>query len=321
MHMQSVVLAVLIVLDQSAHAQAPRTKAAEPTDALALQVMLDRAGFSPGVLDGRMGTNTTKALDVFRRQGNQEGASGGESVTRYRITDQDAAGPFVDSIPADLVQQASLPALGYRSLLEALAERFHSAPALLQRLNPGAAFEAGQEIVVPNVDAMTMPPTAVASTGTKPAAQRGQADAGRANAAKPDVIVTVAKSASALTITDAAGRVVYYAPVTTGSQHDPLPIGEWKVTGIQFNPSFRYNPDLFWDANPGHTKATIPPGPNNPVGLVWIDISREHYGLHGTSEPSTIGRTQSHGCVRLTNWDALRVAGLLKPGTRVVFIE
>jgi len=133
--------------------------------------------------------------------------------------------------------------------------------------------------------------------------------------------VVVSKSASALTVVDAAGRTVFYAPVTTGSEHDPLPLGEWKVTAVQFSPTFRYNPALFWDADPTHTKATIPAGPNSPVGLVWIDLSKEHYGLHGTSEPSTIGRTESHGCVRLTNWDALRVAALVKPGTRVSFRE
>jgi len=124
-----------------------------------------------------------------------------------------------------------------------------------------------------------------------------------------------------LTVTDPDGKVLFYAPVTTGSEHDPLPIGEWKVTSIQFNPKFHYNPDLFWDADPSHTKATIQPGPNNPVGLVWINLSKEHYGLHGTPEPATIGRTQSHGCVRLTNWDALKLAGLVQPGTRVIFAE
>jgi len=136
-----------------------------------------------------------------------------------------------------------------------------------------------------------------------------------------NVTVTVTKSTSALTVEDAAGKVVFYAPVTTGSEHDPLPIGEWKVNGVQFNPSFNYNPELFWDADPAHAKAKLPPGPNNPVGLVWIDLSKEHYGIHGTPEPSAIGRTQSHGCVRLTNWDALRLAGMVKPGTRVVFSE
>ena len=131
--------------------------------------------------------------------------------------------------------------------------------------------------------------------------------------------VTVTKSTSSLVVTDASGQVIFYAPVTTGSEHDPLPIGEWKVNGVQRNPSFHYNPALFWDAETKDEKAKIPPGPNNPVGVVWIDISRPHYGLHGTAEPSTIGRTESHGCVRLTNWDALTVASLVRPGTRIIF--
>ena len=131
--------------------------------------------------------------------------------------------------------------------------------------------------------------------------------------------MTVTKRTSALTVTDPSGRIVFYAPVTTGSKHDPLPIGKWKVNGVRVNPTFHYNPHLFWNADPRDAKATIPAGPNNPVGLVWIDISKEHYGLHGTPEPSAIGRAQSHGCVRLTNWDALKLASLVKPGTRVLF--
>jgi len=107
--------------------------------------------------------------------------------------------------------------------------------------------------------------------------------------------------------------------VTTGSENDPLPIGEWKVNGVSLNPTFNYNPKLFWDADPADAKAKIPPGPNNPVGLVWIDLSKEHYGIHGSPEPTTIGKTESHGCVRLTNWDAVKLAGMVKPGTRVVF--
>lgn len=280
---------------------------------LRVQVMLDRSGFSPGVIDGRMGTNTKKALDIFQKQGNQEQAI--EPVTRYRITPEDAAGPFV-MIPSDMMQQASLSTLGYTSLLEALAERFHSTPAFLRQLNPAASFAAGEVIEVPNVEAMVMP---VAPSKPPQPLASGEAPFRKAMPAKPDVVVTVTESTSALIATDNAGHIKFYAPVTTGSKYDPLPIGKWKVNGVKFNPVFHYNPDLFWNSDPKDEKAAIPAGPNNPVGLVWIAISKEHYGLHGTPEPSTIGRTESHGCVRLTNWDALRLAALVKPGTRVVF--
>ncbi len=335
-----VTLSLIAMLEQAPAPNPPQAPAppagarAQPkgTDALQMQVMLDRAGFSPGSIDGRMGSNTKKALAMYQKSENAAGAPAIPAITTYRITAEDAAGPFIDRMPADMMESAKLPALGYTSLVEALAERFHSTPAFLQQLNPGVAFSADQEIQVPNVDPMVVP--APKEPATKEAAGRGDAPGrgtpqSRGNAApqpeappqKPDVIVTVAKNSSGLTVTDSTGRVVFYAPVTTGSEHDPLPIGEWKVTGVQSNPTFRYNPDLFWDSDPSHTKASIPAGPNNPVGVVWIDISKEHYGLHGTPEPATIGRTQSHGCVRLTNWDALRLAALVKPGSRVVFTE
>jgi lipoprotein-anchoring transpeptidase ErfK/SrfK len=112
---------------------------------------------------------------------------------------------------------------------------------------------------------------------------------------------------------------VFHAPVTVGGAQDPLPSGQWKVTDVLERPIFNYNPDLFWDANPSHAKARIAPGPNSPVGLVWIDLDLENYGLHGTPEPSRIGRTESHGCVRLTNWDALRLAALVGRHTPVTF--
>ena len=312
-------------------AQSPDAQTPEAIDPLQLQVMLDRAGFSPGAIDGKMGANTRKALELFNSSGQQPATV--PPTTSYRITAEDMAGPFIDRLPTDMMESANLPSLGYTSVVEELAERFHTTPAFLQQLNRGVNFAADQEIRVPNVEPMVLPtetmsvlepkqPKANSQRGGSQDAPRPIGTSGAQDSVeKPNLVVTVSKSSSALTATDSSGRVVLYAPVTTGSTHDPLPIGEWKVTSIWFNPAFNYNPDLFWDAEPTHTKATLKPGPNNPVGVVWIDLSKEHYGLHGTPEPATIGRTQSHGCVRLTNWDALRLAALAKPGTPVIFKE
>jgi lipoprotein-anchoring transpeptidase ErfK/SrfK len=276
---------------------------------LAQQVYLDRAHFSPGEIDGVGGPNTTRAASAFAKVKGMPvsealAADATPATTEYVITDGDLKGPFIDAIPEDMMAKAQLPALSFTSVVEALGERFHASPALLRRLNPRVRFAAGDTVVVPNVVT-----AADASPESRPAANR------------PHVVVTVPREASALTVTDEAGQVIYHAPATTGSEHDPLPIGEWKVTGVARNPRFSYNPALFWDADPSHAKATIPPGPNGPVGVVWIDLSKPHYGIHGTPEPRTIGHTESHGCVRLTNWDAAAVANLVTVGTKVVFIE
>jgi lipoprotein-anchoring transpeptidase ErfK/SrfK len=282
---------------------------------LGAQVMLDRAGFSPGEIDGRAGANLRRALQAFQRahdlaeSGRLDDAtlqrlaqrSGGQPpLVAYEMTAEDVDGPFTPDIPQDLMAQAALDHLGYRNALEALGEKFHAAPALLRALNPGGTFErAGERVMVPNV------------AGVDPLAP---APGGRGAG-----VITVTAATSSLTVEDQDGRLLFHAPVTTGSRHDPLPVGQWKVTGVQRMPRFHYNPDLFWDANPAHSKATIGSGPNNPVGTVWIDISREHYGIHGTPEPGRIGHVESHGCVRLTNWDVVRVARWARAGTRVVF--
>jgi lipoprotein-anchoring transpeptidase ErfK/SrfK len=274
---------------------------------LRAQVLLERAHFSPGEIDARMGSNTRRAIAGFQRLHGLEdsgeldektwtalNADPGPAVVAYTVTAGDVAGPFAD-IPQDMMAKAKLPALGYASAEEALAEKFHASPALLQQLNTGPWDAAGTRIVVPNTAGLAMP----------------------AAAAK----VIVDKSDSTVALADAAGKVYAQYPATTGSEHDPLPIGEWKINGVARDPEFQYNPDLFWDADPSHAKATVPPGPNNPVGVVWIDLSKEHYGIHGTPEPSTIGKTQSHGCIRLANWSAREVAAAVGPGTPALLQE
>ena len=315
---------------------------------LALQVALDRAGFSPGEIDAAPGNNTDRAMAAFKStKGDLElGGAYANPVATYTISAADVAGPFIDRLPDDMMEKSKLPALGYTSVLELLGERFHASPKLLQRLNPNAKFERGETITVPNVEPFIAPGLKTAQQQTDAAPARSDAtpsaDAARAGGTAPSkaqngspskpqnaspalpkpaggpFTVTVTDRTKSLEVQNAAGEVVFHAPVTVGSENDPLPVGEWKVNGISRNPAFNYNPKLFWDADASHAKAKIPAGPNNPVGVVWIDLSKEHYGIHGTPEPSRIGYTESHGCIRLTNWDAMRVADLLSPGTKVI---
>jgi lipoprotein-anchoring transpeptidase ErfK/SrfK len=305
----------------------PRSKAcAEP---LAIQVLLDRRGFSPGEIDGKLGANAARALSAFQEASGLPVSGAGDCATyaalddgqpvtvEYVVTASDAEGPFVESIPAELPEQAALPELGYTSIAESLAEKFHASPQLLIELNPGVRFETGTSIKVPGV-------TPFSADALRPRSEKSEAPEKAAGPDKPAggakaAVIQVSAADSTLRVIGADGRVLASAPVTSGSKHDPLPIGEWRVTGVSRWPTFRYNPDLFWDADPTHTKAILKAGPNNPVGVVWIDINVEHYGLHGTPEPGRIGHAQSHGCVRLTNWDAARVASMVGVGTRVVF--
>jgi lipoprotein-anchoring transpeptidase ErfK/SrfK len=182
-----------------------------------------------------------------------------------------------------------------------LAERFHVAPSLLERTNHDARLAAGQQILVPATQPFNpnVKPTPDVTAG--------------------EVAIQVSREESAVRATRADGTIVFFAPVSSGSVHDPLPPGNWNVTSVDWRPVFHYNPELFWDAKPGQNRATLKPGPNNPVGVVWIGLNIDHYGMHGTPEPGHIGRAESHGCVRLTNWDAARLASLVKRGTPVIF--
>lgn len=274
---------------------------------LRLQVLLDRARFSPGEIDAVTGSNQARALRGYQAAhdlpvtGEPDAATwaalerdAAPVLAEYRLTDADLAGPY-RALPDDAMDKARLDALGYASLAEALGERFHASPALLRRLNPQLdRASAGTVLTVP----------AVAAPATAKAAR-----------------VVVDRSDSVLRLLDDGGRVMAQYPASTGSEHDPLPIGDWRIVTVVRDPTFHYNPDLFWDADPGHEKATLAAGPNNPVGTVWIDLSKPHYGIHGTPEPASVGKAQSHGCIRLTNWDAQAVAAAVDASVTVVLQE
>ena len=274
---------------------------------LRAQVLLARAHFSCGEIDGHYGTNLERAIaDYQASRGIPEtgkvdagtwkalDSDSSPALVTVPVAPEDVAGPF-EKIPQDMMEKSRLSALSYSSPLEAIAEKWHSSPALLKRLNPGSSFDrAGEEIVVPNVQVAA--PEKAAS-------------------------IAVSKSRRTVSALDASGRILARYPATIGSEHDPLPIGKWKVLGVAKNPPFHYNPNLFWDAKENDEKAHIAPGPNNPVGVAWIDLSKEHYGIHGTPEPSQIGKTQSHGCIRLTNWDVTELAAIVGPGTPAILEE
>ena len=308
------------------------TSSAPDLKILTEQILLDRLGFGPGVIDGRAGANLSRALKGFQEarglpvtglfdQPTQKAFAAyaqTPGTIEVTLTQADLAGPFVGSIPDDPAEQAKLPSMGYSDAMEELAERFHTTKATLVALNgQNLALKPGATIKVPNVrPAATNYPAALRADWKAMLAQLS-VSSDQPQAAK----VVVDKSDGVLRVYDGEDKLVAQFPATMGSEHDPLPIGNWTIRGTSYLPSFHYNPDLFWDAKPGDTKETLKPGPNGPVGVVWMDLDKEHYGIHGTSTPETIGRTTSHGCIRLTNWDAARLSLMVKPGTPAIFQE
>lgn len=296
---------------------------------LHVQVILDKLGFGPGVLDGRGGQSLVAALKGFQESRGLEISGKADPATLralypYRnwrptrtlvLTEAVLRGPFINPLPKEPEAQAKLPMMAYRTALESLAERFHTTPDFLIALNsPETMLRPGTPVVFPNALPFSR------DYKTENAAWRATLASLNVSADQPKAAkVVVDKSDGVLRVFDDQDRMVAQFPATMGSKHDPLPLGNWKITAVSHNPTFHYNPDLFWDAKATDEKAKIPPGPNNSVGVVWIDLSKEHYGIHGTPAPETIGRAESHGCVRLSNWDAARLAEMVKASTPAIF--
>jgi lipoprotein-anchoring transpeptidase ErfK/SrfK len=350
----------------------------KPRPLMQAQVVLDRFGFAPGVVDGREGLSTTNAIEGFQKanelpvtgkldEATKQALGQWSNIPATRVVtipEAFAAEPFAP-LPDKPQDQAMMPRLGYESLDEKLAERFHTTVAVLKELNPGGVpsgatpspgampsltatpsgsptptpsaapspgaasgspsptptptpsfFRAGQQIRVPNIGADTIDPASVDDANWLQTLTSLGVGTSQPKADK----IVVDKSEGTLQAFDAAGKLIAQFTATMGSKHDPLPLGDWKILGVVKNPPFHYNPELFWDASSTDQKAKLPPGPNGPVGVVWIDLSKEHYGIHGTPHPETIGRAESHGCVRLTNWDVARLAQMVSTRTKVSFV-
>lgn len=292
------------------------------------QVLLDVAGFPAGVIDGKKGMSFRKAVEAFQeargldRTGELDAVTrralleiGRQSTVNLRLGPEVFQGPFVMPFPDGPEDQAKKEFLGYRNQLEKLAEMFHTTPDTIVALNgPDKRMRQGEVLRLPNV----LPTSRSYDGNLKPEhAQWFNALNIDANQRQGDHII-VDKSEGVMKVLDADDRLIAQFNVTTGSAQYPLPLGTWKVTTYAFLPPFNYQPDLLQNAKTDK-EVTLPPGPNGPVGVAWLDLTKEHYGIHGTDEPQTIGRAESSGCIRLTNWDVLRLSRMMKPGFTAVF--
>jgi lipoprotein-anchoring transpeptidase ErfK/SrfK len=280
---------------------------------LRAQIYLDRVHYSVGAIDGRWGRNSAISVWFFQRARGMQAtgdldeqtfrrlaaeAAYAPVVVTYTLTPDDLKGPF-QSIPESPYEKAKLSRLTYETLRERLAEQFHAAEDLLELLNPGVNFSelnAGT-INVPNV---------------REPVTTDQHDIAR---------IVISISGNALNGFDASGNLVFHAPTTVGAGYDPSPTENLHIVKIYPDPPFHYDPTLYHEVPDSEPDAHLPPGPNSPVGVVWMALSKEHYGIHGTPDPESIGYASSHGCIRLTNWDADELEHRASEGVQVAFVD
>lgn len=325
----------------------------QPRPLMQAQVVMDRLGFTPGVIDGKMGMSTVNALKGFQEArglpvtgeldaATQQALAEWKHIPATRVVTipEDFANDQFVQIPKEREDQAKLPAMGYQSLGEKIAERFHTTEEVLAELNaqpspaspapaqsnesvesnqatpkPALAFKAGMQLRVPNIGADKFDPAAAKDAKWASTLRLLGVGTEQPQAAS----IEVDKSDQVLRVLDGGGKLVAQFTATMGSSQFPLPLGTWKIRGTSYNPPWQYDPSLLATAPKDDPKLEIPPGPNSPIGVVWIDLSKEHYGIHGTDEPNRIGRAESNGCIRLTNWDAARLAQMVSPGIKAVF--
>jgi lipoprotein-anchoring transpeptidase ErfK/SrfK len=322
-------------------------KAAEMEPATRLQVFLDRANFSPGKIDGRYNEFTRKALSLYRESRGEQPQPTPSQSRRHENAAPDVSGldlasvdpvfiPYtvteadiqsVGSLPSGVAEQAKLKFLPYRDVADAIAEKFHSDIHFLEHLNAGKlkGLKAGDQVKVPNVEPFEFASVKDIKPGSETASQAAnevddqsdtQSPTPSESGAPRNVSVKVDTKTNMLGVFE-AGKLIAAYPVTIGSAHNTSPVGEWKVRGISKLPTFRYDKEMLEHGERSGNFHMLPAGPRNPVGVMWIALNKKGIGLHGTNDPDSIGKAVSHGCVRLANWDVVRLATKIKTGDNV----